>query len=158
IKSSTRKSKASPPDPLRIVIETRGLVLDSKGKPVVSAYGPVGAALLTRGLQELAKRKNIPIEITHLTEASSVAALRKVNDKLDIKNVNVEKFPDKGDRVAWLDRHQPSAYVAIDPAGATNAVPTMMSEANNRKGTTTFAIGDGTNANGLATVKAAEHS
>jgi hypothetical protein len=161
------KKHGKTPEPLRIVVEAKGTVgLDPKNNPVLSAYGPVGASLFTRILLDLGKSLNIPIEVSQVTDNASKPVLQAINKALDVPDVTVDEFPLAPDST-WLEDQKPDVYLAVGPSPVTvqaaaasggTAVPTLLPDANDLAGTTTFAIADGTNLKELEMAQTADHS
>jgi hypothetical protein len=159
LKLARRQDKNATVAPVRVVIETGATALGANNKVVPSAYGPVGAATLTRALQEVSAKTDVPIEVTQVTTASSKPVLQAANEAMGVKKVTVAQVPGKGKATAWLNSRAPDLYLSIGRSNADGTAPrTLMTQANQRPGTMTFAIGDGTPAGGAGILPRADYS
>jgi len=159
LREARKQDKKATVEPVRVVIETGASVRNASNTVVPSAYGPVGAAAITRALQETSAKTRVPIEVTQVTTAANIPVLQAANEAMGAKNVTVEQVAGKRKADAWLNTHAPDFYLSIGRSNANGSVPrTLMTQANQRPGTMTFAIGDGTSAGGARILPLADHS
>jgi hypothetical protein len=159
LKEAQKQDKKATVAPVRVVIETGATAFDTGTTVVPSAYGPVGAATITRALQEISAKTGVPIEVTQITNDSSIPVLQAANEAMGAKNVTIEQVASKKKAGAWINGQAPDLYLSIGRSNANGVAPrTLMTQANQRPGTMTFAIGDGTRAGGQGILPLADHS